>query len=76
MITPKRPVESDSSFSGLYTSTFLAVGVALGAALESIGLWLPAFLSIGLALDYGAPQKKAAEKTTDSASQSDQDKTA
>jgi len=75
MNTPKRPVKSESAFSGLYTSTFLAIGVALGAALENIELWLPVFLSIGFALDYGAPQKKAAEGTPGSTNQSDQDKT-
>ncbi len=76
MSTPKPPIESDSAFSGLYTSTFLAVGVALGAALDNIGLWLPVFLSIGITLDYGASQKKTSEGTPDSANQNDQDKTA
>jgi hypothetical protein len=52
MSPPLKPQNGESAYTGLYTATFLSMGVALGAALNNIGLWLPVLLSIGVALDF------------------------
>jgi hypothetical protein len=64
MSTPENKTTDKPSFSGLYMSTFLAIGVAMGAAFSAIPVCICVGLAIGAGLDwleYRAAKKRGAD---------------
>ncbi len=64
MSTPETKTTDKPSFSGLYMSTFLAIGVAMGAAFSAIPVCMCVGLVIGAGLDwleYRAAKKRGAD---------------
>lgn len=52
MSAPQTKTTDKPSFSGLYMSTFLAIGVAMGAAFSAIPVCMCVGLVIGAGLDW------------------------
>ncbi|WP_145300831.1 hypothetical protein [Planctopirus ephydatiae] len=77
MSAPPESKENSTSSSGVYTGTFLAIGVAIGAASGDMGLmaiFICLFMTIGIAMDSCTSKTKPSHKPTGSTTENERNK--